>query len=622
MEYVNCICCNKKMSKKSYTRLSKKCNICNARSLFHSYTEKVENNIIFIDKWKNDYMLGFINFIRKSENTTEWKYRVVLLFERILEDISNKPIDETCLDNMFNNIKAYKNKKFLEVIKVYLFSKKHIKFEYKYQVLDININDYFYYKNDIINYYFEEKSCKVCGNQTSGTNKTCGSCIVRHSLIRYLEKKYNIDWSNDIKKLQIEYMNFLILNKLSIMNLLQHIKYSRYIFEQLNNAVIDKKGKILSIDGDELKAIMNPYWLKKIYEGKSSNSNEEAKFLKIIFNYLVGFMSYNKYINNFDKSIQIEIDKNNNITVNFNKSNIYNNIKDKINSYPSNFHMLLEYFLTILEKQSKNYIEKNSIKSLNIESIYNNFNTVFNLLDYLRELRSITNWTEITQRDINKYHLTFDNLRHRTVINNKLYNFFDFALKNKFIVTNPVDKLQYREYSMYEESSTKQDHNKVFSIINILLKEDKTTALISMLIYYHALTSRQLIELRLKDIDLNKKCIYISGRPPVYLDDEYHLIINYLNEHKKNIEELNIKNLFYVIHMGVVKRFNNNKILSIIKKDFNLTPFKLRQLGIQYCAQNFGVQYLHDCLGISWTHMNRYGEFEDSLLNEMVTDMD
>lgn len=162
--------------------------------------------------------------------------------------------------------------------------------------------------------------------------------------------------------------------------------------------------------------------------------------------------------------------------------------------------------------------------------------------------KKINNFLEISERDINNYLLSIDNYKHRTIENNKLLKFFSFLNKKKIIPNNPVNKIEYKEFSIHQTDITLADHKNIFKKINLLCKNDVEIGLLAILIYFHCLSSKQIGNIKLNDISLENKSINIPNRALVYLlENEYKCLITYLEINNEIIENRNIKSLFLLL---------------------------------------------------------------------------
>ncbi|MEH6947582.1 hypothetical protein V7068_11035 [Bacillus sp. JJ634] len=57
------------------------------------------------------------------------------------------------------------------------------------------------------------------------------------------------------------------------------------------------------------------------------------------------------------------------------------------------------------------------------------------------------------------------------------------------------------------------------------------------------------------------------------------------------------------------------KIRNVVKEFLNITPKDLRIAALQFCAANFGAEYINNCLGLSITQAESYSKIGEELLD-------
>lgn len=135
------------------------------------------------------------------------------------------------------------------------------------------------------------------------------------------------------------------------------------------------------------------------------------------------------------------------------------------------------------------------------------------------------------------------------------------------------------------------------------------------------LTTKQIQNIKLSDIDAERKAIFIEGRPPAYLDDfELGVLKNHLKLAHNEYENLQIYYLFFNIRHSIPVQVSRKWILSNAKKITGYSPKYLRRAGLQICAEMFGPEYLHDCFGLSLTHSARFGNPDDWIIEDIIND--
>lgn len=207
------------------------------------------------------------------------------------------------------------------------------------------------------------------------------------------------------------------------------------------------------------------------------------------------------------------------------------------------------------------------------------------------------------------------------MLKNNFFNLFQFAKNNKYIFENPVPKFKARSYVVANQEFKLKEHKGLISKIIEYSKIDPTTALLISLCYFHALSSKQISSIKISSINFEKCLIEFNGRPNVYLDElEMKLLSNHitLSESKRVVHDAEY--LFFsnsaVFPFQVSKRY----ILNKIKKSCGFNPKQLRRTGIQYCAAMFGSEFLRDIFGLSLTHLQRFGEVGDQLIEKIISE--
>lgn len=74
------------------------------------------------------------------------------------------------------------------------------------------------------------------------------------------------------------------------------------------------------------------------------------------------------------------------------------------------------------------------------------------------------------------------------------------------------------------------------------------------------------------------------------------------------------------INKGRAVQINESWLNRHVKSIYNQPPSSLRRAGLQYCAEVFGPQYLHDCFGLSLSHTARFGDPDDRMIEDIIVD--
>ena len=221
---------------------------------------------------------------------------------------------------------------------------------------------------------------------------------------------------------------------------------------------------------------------------------------------------------------------------------------------------------------------KNAIDSLEWSAIINTFTNIFKLIEFLKK-NKINSFSLVEEDSINLYLSGFEKQVYRDITQRKLYNVFTMLKSGKRIIQNPVPQFKAKDYSKSEQVLTKTEQRKVAHLINIASKSNPEGALICNLAFFHALSSKQIQNIQLNDIDSNKSYIYISNRAPVYLDELDASILHNHLENLRNLNETNKSNyLFVSVQSGNIYQASTISIRSRAKKVTGYSPKNIKRL--------------------------------------------
>lgn len=623
MEYDFCMVCNRKCSKKTINKINK-CNDCCSLENLNRIRRSAKNKELFHEQWKNDYLEDFYSFIKKSDFSNVWIYRALLSFKHILSVNLTQYYLESDLDILYEKECFYRSAKTLEIIKIFLFSKKSLYFDV--QLLTWTNTDFrksYFYQDSILDYYFDKKCCNDCGIKISGKNHNfCNSCIERKSYVNFLNEISNNDlfFSEEIEMLYQAYINFLLHGKKSFKHIHYISEISLQFFLYFDKEVKSKK-KISNFD-KHLRNLINE---KVLFESFcdidiSNYNNAKRKYLKTSIYHSIGYFEKEKFIKKLDFNVDIKI-LDNTIFIEKKLNDDLSQVFEKIDTLPKGFRNLLNEYLKnkILKKTILK--EKNAVKELKSNSIKSDISSITNFVRWIIEEKNIFDWTMVSQDSVNEYLLTIENQIYRDIQKRKLYNLFEFGEKYRMIIKNPIMDFKSRENYVRNRVFTRKSHKKMYELINITSISFPMESLLLQMCYFQVLTSKQIKEIKIEDIDIFNKKILINGRAPIYMDDLFIFCLeNYLKIVENERRQYKIDNLFYTLNKGRVSDINNVKISKIVQKNSGFTPFEIRRAGLQYCSEKFGPQFLHDCFGISLSHCKRFGEITDWTIEEIVLD--
>ena len=626
MEYINCPLCGKKTSINTINR-GGNCNECNSRIRIKNILNTINLNEMYSEVWKNQYLGEFVKFVKLSKYSYVWKVRAINDFRNILKSFDQKVISEKELEKIYFQISPYKSSITLETIKIYLFSKQKINFDKPlFQWINSPLKNSYYYQPTILEYFFDESKCSDCGViKTSKGHNFCNNCINRRSLVNFCKKvELKETFTNDeVRNYFKRFLNFLLDSKLSYRHICNISIIAIIIFQYLDSDVNNSSSKsITTLDGNVFQEIITPRWISSTFSKLpiSKFSQKDKTNISPTLGHLVSFLEKEKIIIKDSFNPEIILDEEN-ITVNTSFVSTYQTITEKIKVVPAGFRNLLKKYLEIEKKRNEVLERKHASKNLSWRSIDGEFIVIFSLIKWLINNESIDNWSVVTQDIINRYLLTFEKLQNRDLQKRKLYNFFEFGKKNNFLLQNPIPPFKSRSYSFIERVLTRKDHKELYESIKQGSKYNPTDALLTALCYFHALTSKQISALKLSDVDMARKCIHIEGRAPAYLSE---LEIQNLNNHLSLVDydrnHYEISFLFFSTIKGRAHQISTQWLNRRVKSIYDITPSMLRRAGLQYCAEMFGPQYLHDCFGLSLTHTARFGDPNDRIIEDIIKD--
>lgn len=621
MKQLNCPICGKKTGVKTI-ETSGKCTNCTNILNLESIELKARSSVLFKDGWKNDYTYDFIKFISKSDMSISWQYKCTNDFRKVLESHDTKVFIEDKLRRNYNEISTSKSQFQLNAIIAYFYSKKSIKFSSKpFTWFPRKLNTVVYYNHDILDYYFDSKRCNDCGAKLKKEYPKgyCNSCMERRSMNSLCQNIEQYNWIENkvINQLFREFMAYLSNNLESngyINKVARAIIPLFNYLEKENHKIIDDE----QIHKFKFINYIDNSWIITKYNEISRHPKKYKPILNRSIIYLLNFFEV-KELYSSNEFIELQVINNELKLIDINEIE-KEKIKNKITKIPIDFQKLLFHYLDIEELRRKNMKKKNAIKGLKWESIHSNFDVITNFIKDINKKYGVYNWTSITQEIVDSYLLKFNNRKYREINRSKLRSFFRFAKKNGYVIQNPVYNSNYEETLITKKVLSKNEQKYIYNFIIKKIKIEPTASLITSLCYFHALKSSELKNILLKNVHLEEKMIIVSNkRPPVYLDEfEYNMLLNHLQLISNEIQEYNIKHLFFDINFMKISKVSNDWINKQVKLIYDTTPTKLRRAGLQYCSDKFGTQYLHDCMGVSLTHTSRFGNVDEEITEEML----
>lgn len=621
MKQVNCPICGKKTGVK-IIETSGKCTNCTNILNLESIELKAKRSVLFKDGWKNDYTYDFIKFISKSEMSISWQYKCTNDFRKVLKIHDTNVFIEKKLQGNYDEISTSKSQFQLNAMISYLYSRKSIKFSNEpFAWFPRKLNKLAYYNDDILDYFFDSEKCSDCGKEFKKEDPKgyCNSCLERRSMYSLCQNIEQYDWieNKEINQLFREFMAYLSNNLESngyisraaraIIPLFNCLEKEVYKF--IDSNTINKFKFINYIDHS---------WFITNFNNLSCQTKTGKKTLNMSIIYLLNFFEMKELYSSYE-STELRVVDDELKLINLNEIE-KRKIRKKINDIPDNLQKLLFHYLDIEELRRKNMKKKNAIKGLKWKSIHSNFEVIINFIKDINENYGVYNWTSITQEIVDSYLVKFNNRKYREINRSKLRRFFQFAKKNNYVIQNPVHESNYEETLITQKTLSENEQKYIYNSIITKIKTEPTASLITSLCYFYALKSSEIKNILLKNVFLKEKMIFVGrNRPPIYLDDcEYNMLVNHLQLISNEIEKYNIKYLFHEINIMNISKVSKSWINKQVKLIYDTTPTKLRRAGLQYCSENFGTQYLHDCMGVSLTHTRRFGNVDEEITEEML----
>lgn len=163
------------------------------------------------------------------------------------------------------------------------------------------------------------------------------------------------------------------------------------------------------------------------------------------------------------------------------------------------------------------------------------------LVRWLQENKShLTSWDTVQQEDIHTFLLSLTP-EHREIVRKDLLVLFKLARRKRIITHIPILDIKSRELPPTIEPLTFEEQIKVAKIIKSNLFEQPLECLLSSFCFYHGLSSKMIKEIKLTDLDIDRKVIHFKDRPPVYLSEDEIILINEYAKLRTNIKNANNK---------------------------------------------------------------------------------
>lgn len=591
---------------------SKKNNsICSKCRNVEIYLKYKEDEAFIKSRLKNisykDLVIDFVEYMQKTDFSPVFIYRNIVDFVKVLNQIETlENLNDMKIEFIYYEISVIKSERALLNINAFLFDNNLLYFkEKKLMNYPENIYPSSRYVKGISIYLLDKLKCSDCGRKLTenSNNSYCNKCMDYRSFSNLILEEF-IDFSFKsvvIKNLYKQFVLFIHSFGKEISTQKRHLRESIKYFQYLE-PLLPNNYEISELKKDNLQVINN----EKIFEFELTDKWYKSFKQKFNDNNYTYFIAYLENINLIKLLNESAKDR----------------IMSKIDRVKEGFRKALILYINQEYIKSDNLKAKNATKELKDTTIVNNFITIFSFLKYLEDNHShISSWSEVTDKEINMYLLTLK-LKSRFVKKRLMYNFFGELLKKKMIFINPIDDFIARDFKIEKKPLTLEAHAKIYGNILKYSNEKYIESFTTSLVYFHALTTNQILSIELQNIDLDKRIIMLKGRPPVYLSDlEMYLIHYFLEYRKEKLSNRVHKNLYCSYQSFTERAISNNVIKKYVKEISGYTPKDLRTAGLQFCVQYFGTEYLHQCIGLSLTQSSRYGEISDFLIDDVLREI-
>ena len=302
---------------------------------------------------------------------------------------------------------------------------------------------------------------------------------------------------------------------------------------------------------------------------------------------------------------------------------ILTSIREVLKQVPKGFIRLLEIYFNEKMELRNRQVKFNARNPLSLLTVKADIVVFVRLVRWLQiNCKHIESWDTVQQEDVHEFLLTLTP-KNREIVRKDLLVLFKLAKRKRLITHIPILDIKSRELPPTIEPLTFFEQVNVAKLVKSRLYEQPLECLLTVLSFYHGLSSSHISNIKISDVKVEMKAIFLNDRPPVYLsDDELVLINEYVKQRSNN---RNAKNKIYLIlsssSSGVYqdRPINNQFIARKVKAFCGFTPKSLRITCFNMIASNFGPQILVEGFGLSLTQASRYGKLEDYLIQESIS---
>lgn len=293
-----------------------------------------------------------------------------------------------------------------------------------------------------------------------------------------------------------------------------------------------------------------------------------------------------------------------------------------IKSIPKEFRRLLEVYTNERMQYRKRQIDFNARNPLKLITIKSDIEAFIRCVRFIVEFKPhILSWEMIQQDDVYDFLLTLTP-KNREIVRKDLLVLFKLARRKKFMTHVPLPEIASRKLPATNIPLTIDEQKSVEKAIKQNMFKYPEESLLVSLCFYHGLSTSDIKNIKVKDIDVDKKQINFENRSPAYLlRDDLIMLEAYARTRREIKNIVNKPYLFVSKSSSEVYRkdpVSNKFIRGKVKKITNFTPKVLRITCFNMIAAHFGPQLLVEGFGLSLTQASRYGNFEDYLIEELI----
>lgn len=362
---------------------------------------------------------------------------------------------------------------------------------------------------------------------------------------------------------------------------------------------------------------------RHLSKAKMLFENIEKSFLEpsnINYEWIENQLDQIDYLRGANKSIVTFLAQERIIKVPNNDDLIQKSIESMIDRCSPGFRNLLQIYYNERLDLRRRHLNNNASKPLSLITIRADMEMFLRFVRWIRDNHELViSWSLVQEQHIHQFLLTLTP-KNREIVRKDLYVLFKFAKRRRIIACIPIADFPSRELPGTIEILDFIEQKSVAKAIKDNLYIDSIQCFLASLCFYHGLSSSEISNIKVKDLDIDGRKIFLQNRPPVYLSDEDMNILNEYAKIRASIRNSDKKQYLILSRSTgelyedkpVSKKFIANKVKDLA----GYTPKALRISCFSAMAANFGPQILIEAFGLSLTQSSRYGKFEDYLLEE------